>query len=168
MSAKWAHACAITEPLDCTLPDPEAPTFKACASVWSPIGSSLRLPDRLCPHLLGCCLGRAALVPRGSHSRARKEGQYIPAVPAQMVVSATPTTFHPSPMALLFVLSAWVAHSALIAHTGVPLMGQGGPGALLQSKRCTANLAGRAPLQSEQRSRAALARERYTHLRIVH
>ena len=49
---------------------------------------------------------------------------------------------------------------------GVPLMGQGDQGALLQSKTCTTTLDGRADLQSEQRRLAALARTRYTQLAI--
>ena len=43
-------------------------------------------------------------------------------------------------------------------------MGQGDQGALLQSKTCTTTSDGRAGLQSEQRSLAALARGRYTQL----
>ena len=49
---------------------------------------------------------------------------------------------------------------------GVPLMGQGDQGALLQSKTCTTTLDGRADLQSERRRLAALARRRYTELAI--
>ena len=57
-------------------------------------------------------------------------------------------------------------HGYAVRQLGVPLIGQGDQGALLQSKTCTTTLDGRASLQSEQRRLAALARRRYTELAI--
>ena len=57
-------------------------------------------------------------------------------------------------------------HGYAVRQLGVPFMGQGDQGALLQSKTCTTTLDGRADLQSEQRRLAALARTRYTQLAI--